>query len=65
MILYSQVKKKVFVCNNKEELINKYHKACAIVPADEIIVQNIIKGPSRNQYSACFLYINGKALVSP
>jgi D-aspartate ligase len=61
---FSQVKKKVFVCRNKEELINNYRKACSIIPTEEIIVQDIIKGPSRNQYSACFLFVNGKAYVS-
>ena len=61
---YSQVKKKVFVCKNFQELINNYKRACSIIPRDEIIVQNIIPGPSRNQFSACFLFLEGKSYVS-
>lgn len=61
---YSQVKKKVFVCKNPEELLDNYKRACKLIPKNEIIVQNIIPGPSRNQYSACFLFLEGKAYVS-
>jgi len=61
---YSQVKKKVFLCRNKEELLQNYQRACSLIPADEIIVQDIIKGPSRNQYSACYLFLDGKPYVS-
>jgi predicted ATP-grasp superfamily ATP-dependent carboligase len=34
------------------------------VPSDEIIVQNIIPGPSRNQFSACFLFLDGEPYVT-
>lgn len=61
---YSKVKKKVFICNNFEELVKNYRKAIQFIRSDEIIVQDIIKGPSKNQYSACYLFIQGKAYVS-
>jgi D-aspartate ligase len=61
---YSQVKKKVFVCNDFDELVTNYKKALKLIPAEEIIIQNIIEGPSKNQFSACFLCINGKPNVS-
>lgn len=61
---YRQVKQKVFVCSNFAELKQNYKRACTLIPADEIIVQDIIIGPSRNQYSACYLFINGKPYVS-
>ena len=61
---YRQVKKKVFVCNDPNELAENYRKACKLIPANEIIVQNIITGPSRNQFSACFLFLNGKTYVA-
>ena len=60
----NQVKKKVFVCKNQNELIQNYRKACSLIPPDEVIIQNIIKGPSNNQFSACFLFLNGEAYVS-
>ena len=60
---YKKVKKKVFVCNNKDELIYNYHKAISIIPNDEIIVQEIIPGSSENQFSACFLFNSNEPLV--
>lgn len=61
---YRKVKKKVFVCANFDELKTLYHKAINIIPSDEIILQEIIQGPSKNQFSACFLFLNGKAYIS-
>jgi D-aspartate ligase len=53
---YKAFKKKVFVCNNKEELISYYNLALQIIPADEIIIQQIIPGVSEHQYSVCYYY---------
>lgn len=61
---YKKSKKKVFVCNNLDDLVLNYRKALDLIPANEIIVQNIILGPSKNQYSACFLFLEGKPYVS-
>lgn len=61
---YSKVKKKVFLCRSKDELLENYKKACSLIPSDEVIVQHIIKGASKNQYSACFLFLDGKPWVS-
>jgi D-aspartate ligase len=61
---YKQVKSKVFVCNNPDELMANYHRALQYIPAEEIIVQEIIQGPGRNQFSACFLFLNGKNMLS-
>ncbi len=60
---YRQVKKKVFVCRDSDQLKSNYRKALRLIPADEIIVQEIIKGPSKNQFSACFLFLNVKTYV--
>lgn len=61
---YNKAKKKVFICNNHVQLIQNYKRACKLIPAEEVIVQNIITGPSRNQFSACFLFLNGQSFVS-
>ncbi len=61
---YRKTKRKVFICKNYDELVRYYREASGLIPADEIIVQNIIPGPSRNQYSACFLSIDGKPFVT-
>ena len=61
---YKQVKKKVFVCNNIDELVLNYRIACKFIPPEEVIVQNIIQGSSKNQFSACFLYLNKTPYVS-
>ena len=60
---YKKVKKKVLVCRDKKELKKNYRKALQVIPAFQIIIQEIIKGPSRNQFSACFLFLNGKTFV--
>jgi len=48
---YSKFKKKVFVCNNKDELLKNYEEALTIIPSNEIIIQDIIPGGSEHQYS--------------
>lgn len=60
---YKQVKKKVFICKDLHDLKAKYNKALQLIPASEIIIQEIIKGPSKNQFSACFLFINGISYI--
>jgi predicted ATP-grasp superfamily ATP-dependent carboligase len=61
---YSQFKKKVFVCKDREELIQNYKKAISVIPKSEIIIQEIIEGDSTNQYSACFYYNKNKSHIS-
>lgn len=60
---YRKTKKKVLVCKSKKELYNNYQFALQHIPSDEIIIQEIIKGSSRNQFSACFLFLNQKSYV--
>jgi len=60
---YSVTKKKVFVCNNKQELVKNYQKASEIIPPEEIIIQDIIPGSSENLYSACFMFSGGESQV--
>lgn len=62
--LYSQIKKKVLVCNDKNNLVSNYQKVLSYIPADEVIVQEIIPGDSNNQYSACFFFDRNKPFVS-
>lgn len=61
---YRKTKKKVFLCRDRDELIIMYKKALQIIPSDEIIVQEIIPGSGDNQYSACFLFLNGTPFTS-
>lgn len=61
---YTKFKQKVFVCNNKSELIKYYKKAVYSISANEIILQEIIQGGSENLYSACFLFDGDKAINS-
>lgn len=56
---YRQIKRKVLVCQNIEDLRMNYRRAIQIIPSDEVIVQEIIPGPSKNQFSACFLFLEG------
>ena len=61
---YREIRKKVFVCWDMIDLKANYNKALELIPADEVIVQEIINGPSKNQYSACFLFLNNITYIS-
>lgn len=61
---YSQIKKKVFVCNNVTELEENYMKALSLIPKDEVIIQDIIPGNSEHQYSVCFMFDGNRPLVT-
>ena len=61
---YSKTRKKVFLCNDKESLKNNYLKALQIIPKEEIMIQEIIKGSNENQFSVCFYFSNGEPIVS-
>ena len=61
---YSKLKKKVFVCNNKAELIKNYNLTLSVIPSNEVIIQSIIKGGSEHLYSACFLFNKEKEIQS-
>lgn len=60
---YRRTRKKVLLCRNLEELKINYAKALDIIPSEEILIQEIIPGGGRNQYSACFLYLEGKSFL--
>jgi len=61
---YKAFKKKVFVCNSKEELIQYYNLSLKVIPANEIIIQEIIPGIPENQYSVCYYYEKNEPLVT-
>jgi len=60
---YSKTKKKVLVCHSEQELYTQYRKAAKIVPSEEILIQEIIPGGSKNQVSACFLFLKGEKFI--
>lgn len=60
---YSKVKKKVYVCNTLEELVQNYRLALSVIPSSEVIIQEIIEGSSKNQFSACCLFLKRKPYV--
>jgi len=61
---YSKTKKKVFICNNNKELEINYKQAIRLIPKDEVIIQDIIPGDSKHQYSVCFMFDGKKPLVT-
>ncbi len=61
---YTKTKKKVFVCNNSIQLKDNYKKALALIPKEEVIIQDIIPGNSEHQYSVCFMFDGRKPLVT-
>ncbi len=61
---YRKTRRKVFLCKNYTELLLYYRKALTIIPAKEIIIQEVIPGSGKNQFSVCFLFLNGETIVS-
>lgn len=60
---FEKTKQKVFICSDLNQLKKFYKKATTIIPKEEIIIQEIIQGPSKNQFSACFLFLNKQTYV--
>jgi D-aspartate ligase len=61
---FERTKKKAFMCNNEDELINNYKKAILIIPEDEIIIQEYLPGEGENLFSYCSLCIKGEIFGS-
>ena len=59
---YNVFKKKVFVCNSPEELLENYNRAATKIPSGDIIIQDIIPGGSQHQYSVGCLF-DGEEMV--
>ncbi|MBI4723204.1 MAG: ATP-grasp domain-containing protein [Candidatus Stahlbacteria bacterium] len=54
-IFYKKTKRKALLAKNIDELIDRYRFAATIIPQDEIMIQEIIRG---NLYSFCSLFKN-------
>jgi len=61
---YATSGKKVFKCNNKEDLLVNYHKAIEIIPKEEVIVQEMLQGGAKNLYSFASYARNGEVFGS-
>jgi predicted ATP-grasp superfamily ATP-dependent carboligase len=48
---YKKAGKKVFRCNSKEELFENYTKAIELIPANEVIIQEMLSGGAVNLFS--------------
>ncbi|MBN2665242.1 MAG: hypothetical protein JXR67_01930 [Bacteroidales bacterium] len=60
---YRKTGRKVFLSNDRKELRQAYARALRVIPASEIIIQEVIPGEGPDQFSACFLYIGGRSYV--
>ncbi len=57
---YKHFKKKVFVCNNKDELTANYQRTCQVIAQKDVLIQEIIPGSSEQQYSVCMFFDRDK-----
>lgn len=57
---YKQAGKKVFKCDSKEELFVNYKKAIEIIPANEVIIQEMLSGGATKLYSFASYAKNGQ-----
>jgi D-aspartate ligase len=56
---HSQTGKKVFFCTDKESLISNYNMILQYIPADEVIIQQFLKGGAKTLYSFGTFSANG------
>ncbi len=55
---------KAWVAENRESLLAKYDEACAVLSADDLIVQEIVPGGGESQFSYAALCKDGFSLAS-
>jgi D-aspartate ligase len=55
---------KAWRADTAEELLAAFQRAMEIVPADEIIVQDMIPGDGQQQYAYCAFFRDGRSLAS-
>ncbi len=60
---FEKVKKKAFKVSNKADLEKKYRYVCSIIDPCEIIVQEFIPGGSKNLYSFCPFFKDGRIIA--
>jgi len=59
---YGATGKKVFRCDNKEQLLIHYDSITKIIPKDEVIVQQFLKGGAKTLFSFGSFSANGEVL---
>lgn len=55
---------KAWRANTAEELLHAFRRATEIVPASEVIVQEMIPGDGQQQYAYCAFFREGRAVAS-
>ena len=59
---YGVTGKKVFRCDNKEQLLKYYNSIIKIIPKDEVIVQQFLKGGAKSLFSFGSFTANGEVM---
>lgn len=62
-IFYKKTKKKAILVKNKYEFIQKYNFVSKIISKDEILLQEVIPGYTKNLFSDCVFFNNNKILA--
>jgi D-aspartate ligase len=58
-----QTKAKAWRADDREQLVSAYRAALAVLPADEVIVQEMVPGGGSSQLAYCALFKDGAALA--
>jgi predicted ATP-grasp superfamily ATP-dependent carboligase len=61
---YSKLKVKVIKVENEAQLIDAYQKVCQVIPASEIMIQELIPGPPQYIHSFCSFFKQGTVWAS-
>lgn len=60
---YNKVKRKALRVENREELRTLYERICEVIPASEVMIQQLISGGPLNLFSFCPLFKDGQVLA--
>lgn len=55
---------KAWRADTREELVQLYRRASEIVPADEVMIQELVPGGGERQYAYCAFFKDGEVLAS-
>jgi D-aspartate ligase len=56
-------KLKALQANSRAELHDLFHRVCEVIPAEEVMLQELIPGGGDNQFSYCAFFKDGEAIA--
>jgi predicted ATP-grasp superfamily ATP-dependent carboligase len=58
-----EAKVKALRADNRDQLVERFREACAVIPADEVMLQELIPGGGETQFSYCGFFKAGRPVA--